>query len=44
MEIEQEKQQIRNSITNLLAKDYVQNNKRIYEALQNLNLDIKRDF
>ncbi len=44
MELEQEKQQIKNSIINLLAKDYVQNNHRIYEALQNLSLGIKRDF
>lgn len=44
MELEQEKQQIKNSIINLLAKDYVRNNHRIYEALQNLSLDIKRDF
>ena len=44
MDFEQEKQQIKNSIINLLAKDYVKNNKRIYDALQNLNSDIKRDF
>lgn len=39
-----EKRQIKNIIDELLTKDYVNNSQNILRYLQNLNVEIERDF